>query len=199
MAVAKFGTALAPGHLVHRVTARLASTLYDGLRVLSGMAVCAPKELVLILVPDGDVHRRARGMPLGALENTGGSRETLELSLEGILRTCRAACLRVHGARERAQRRGEQLRVERLAADSVCTGVERREYTGSGHVMTLPRVPNERPKEERQRGSCRAHAVRRNGSSSALAAPANVAIARRGQRTKRFGNIEPICFHSTCG
>jgi hypothetical protein len=140
--------------------------------------------------------QRARGMPLGALENTGGSRETLELSLEGILRTCRAACLRVHGARERAQRRGEQLRVERLAADSVCTGVERREYTGLGHVMTRPRVSNERPKEERHRRSCSRCETQR--VFFCLGSPSQRSPSSKGRTCKALGSIKPTCFHSAC-
>ncbi|KAI9446891.1 hypothetical protein BJY52DRAFT_1370398, partial [Lactarius psammicola] len=75
--------ALAPSRPLHRVTLRIASTLYDGLRpaALFGALCSTLKELVLILVPDVDV--RTRGRLLGALANTGAGLEVLKLSLEG--------------------------------------------------------------------------------------------------------------------
>jgi hypothetical protein len=75
--------ALAPGRPLRRVTLRVASTLYDGLRpaALFGALGSALKELVLVLAPDVDV--RTRGRLLGALANTGTGLEVLELSLEG--------------------------------------------------------------------------------------------------------------------
>ncbi|KAH9038668.1 hypothetical protein EDB83DRAFT_2647321 [Lactarius deliciosus] len=58
--------ALAPSRPLRRVTPRIASTLYDGLRpaALFGALVRALKELVLVLAPD--VRVRARGRLLGA-------------------------------------------------------------------------------------------------------------------------------------
>lgn len=75
--------ALAPGRPLRRVTLRIASTLYDGLRpaALFGALGGALKELVLVLAPDVDV--RTRGRLLGALAKTGAGLELLELSLEG--------------------------------------------------------------------------------------------------------------------
>jgi hypothetical protein len=83
--------ALAPGRLLRRVTLRIASTLYDGLRpaALFGALGGALKELVLVLAPDVDV--RTRGRLLGALANTGAGLELLELNLEGTsddVRSC---------------------------------------------------------------------------------------------------------------
>ncbi|KAH9051716.1 hypothetical protein EDB87DRAFT_1733929 [Lactarius vividus] len=75
--------ALAPGRPLRRVTLRIASTLYDGLRpaALFGTLGDSLKELVLVLTPDVDV--RTRGRLLGALGNTGAGLEVLELSLDG--------------------------------------------------------------------------------------------------------------------
>ncbi len=62
--------ALAPSFPLRRVTLRVASTLYDGLRpvALFGALGGSLKELVLVLAPDMDV--RTRGQLLGALANT---------------------------------------------------------------------------------------------------------------------------------
>ena len=75
--------ALAHGRPLQRVTLRIASTLYDGLRpaALFGTLGSHLKELVLVLAPDVDA--RTRGRLLGALSNTGGGLEVLELRLEG--------------------------------------------------------------------------------------------------------------------
>ena len=80
--------ALAPSRPLRRVTLRVASTLYDGLRpaalfgaLFGALGSSALKELVLVLAPDVDV--RTRGRLLGALANTGTGLELLELSLEG--------------------------------------------------------------------------------------------------------------------
>jgi hypothetical protein len=75
--------ALAPGRPLQHVTLRIASTLYDGLRpaALFGTLGSHLKELVLVLAPDVDA--RTRGRLLGALANTGGGLEMLELCLEG--------------------------------------------------------------------------------------------------------------------
>jgi hypothetical protein len=77
--------ALAPGRPLRRVTLRIASTLYDGLRpaALFGALGGALKELALVLAPDVDV--RTRGRLMGALANTGTGLEVLEMSLEGTL------------------------------------------------------------------------------------------------------------------
>jgi hypothetical protein len=75
--------ALAPSRPLCRVTLRIASTLYDGLRpaALFGALGSALKELVLVLVPDLDV--RTHGRLLGTLANTGAGLELQELGLEG--------------------------------------------------------------------------------------------------------------------
>ena len=75
--------ALAPGRPLRRVTLRIASTLYDGLRpaALFSSLGSALKELILVLAPDVDV--RTRGRLLGALANTGTGLEILEMRLEG--------------------------------------------------------------------------------------------------------------------
>jgi hypothetical protein len=75
--------ALAHGRPLQRVTLRIASTLYDGLRpaALFGTLGSHLKELVLVLAPDVDA--RTRGRLLGSLSNTGGGLEVLELRLEG--------------------------------------------------------------------------------------------------------------------
>ncbi|KAH9054853.1 hypothetical protein EDB87DRAFT_1688740 [Lactarius vividus] len=75
--------ALAPGRPLRRVTLRIASTLYDGLRPAALFSALGDslKELVLVLAPDVDV--RTRGRLLGALGNTGAGLEVLELSLDG--------------------------------------------------------------------------------------------------------------------
>ena len=76
--------ALAPGRPLRRVTLRIASTLYDGLRPAALFSALGGelKELVLVLAPGVDV--RTRGRLLGALANTGAGLEVLELNLEGI-------------------------------------------------------------------------------------------------------------------
>lgn len=76
--------ALAPGRPLRRVTLRIASTLYDGLRPAALFSALGGelKELVLVLAPGVDV--RTRGRLLGALANTGAGLEILELNLEGI-------------------------------------------------------------------------------------------------------------------
>jgi len=75
--------ALAPGRPVERVTLRVASTLYDGLRpaALFDALGSELKELALVLAPDVDA--RTRGRLLGALAKTGEGLEVLELHLEG--------------------------------------------------------------------------------------------------------------------
>jgi hypothetical protein len=75
--------ALAPDRSLQRVTLRIASTLYDGLRPAAIFHTLGSqlKELVLVLAPDVDA--RTRGRLLGALANTGGGLEVLELRLEG--------------------------------------------------------------------------------------------------------------------
>lgn len=75
--------ALAPGRPVERVTLRVASTLYDGLRpaALFDALGSELKELALVLAPDVDA--RTRGRLLGALAKTGEGLEVLELRLEG--------------------------------------------------------------------------------------------------------------------
>ncbi|KAH9981798.1 hypothetical protein BJV74DRAFT_65657 [Russula compacta] len=77
--------ALAPGRPLRRVTLRVASTLYDGLRPAALFAALGGgeqlKELVLVLAPDVDA--RTRGRLLGALAKTGAELEVLELHLEG--------------------------------------------------------------------------------------------------------------------
>ena len=75
--------ALAPGRPLRRVTLRIASTLYDGLRPAALFSALggALKELELVLAPDVDV--RTRGRLLGALANTVTGLEALEMSLEG--------------------------------------------------------------------------------------------------------------------
>jgi hypothetical protein len=85
--------ALAPGRPLQRVTLRVASTLYDGLRpaALFGALGGQLKELVLVLAPDVDA--RTRGRLLGALAKTGGGLETLELRLEGKSDEVRARLL----------------------------------------------------------------------------------------------------------
>ena len=84
--------ALAPSRPLRRVTLRIASTLYDGLRpaALFGALGGALKELVLVLAPDVDV--RTRGRLLGALANTGAGLEVLELSLDGTSDEVRVGC-----------------------------------------------------------------------------------------------------------
>jgi hypothetical protein len=75
--------ALAPNRSLQRMTLRIASTLYDGLcpAAIFGTLGSQLKELVLVLVPDVDAWMRGRF--LGALVNTGGGLEVLELCLEG--------------------------------------------------------------------------------------------------------------------
>ena len=75
--------ALAPGRPLRRVTLRIASTLYDGLRPAALFSALggALKELALVLAPDVDV--RTRGRLLGALASTVTGLEVLEMSLEG--------------------------------------------------------------------------------------------------------------------
>ena len=75
--------ALAPGRPLRRVTLRIASTLYDGLRPAALFSALggALKELALVLAPDIDV--RTRGRLLGALASTVTGLEVLEMSLEG--------------------------------------------------------------------------------------------------------------------
>ena len=72
-----------PGRALRRVTLRITSTLYDGLRpaALFGALGGKLEELVLVLASDVDV--RTRGRLLGALANTGAGLELLELNLEG--------------------------------------------------------------------------------------------------------------------
>jgi hypothetical protein len=74
---------LAPGRPVERVTLRVASTLYDGLRpaALFDALGSELKELALVLAPDVDA--RTRGRLLGALAKTSEGLEVLELRLEG--------------------------------------------------------------------------------------------------------------------
>ena len=74
---------LAPGRPVGRVTLRVASTLYDGLRpaALFDTLGSELKELALVLAPDVDA--RTRGRLLGALAKTSEGLEVLELRLEG--------------------------------------------------------------------------------------------------------------------
>jgi hypothetical protein len=74
---------LAPGRPVQRVTLRVASTLYDGLRpaALFDALGSQLRELVFVLAPDVDA--RTRGRLLGALGKTSGGLEMLELRLEG--------------------------------------------------------------------------------------------------------------------
>jgi hypothetical protein len=74
---------LAPGRSVRRVTLRVASTLYDGLRpaALFDALGSQLRELVLVLAPDVDA--RTRGRLLGALAKTAEGLEVLELRLEG--------------------------------------------------------------------------------------------------------------------
>ncbi len=74
---------LAPDRPVQRVTLRVASTLYDGLRpaALFDALGSQLKELVFVLAPDVDA--RTRGRLLGALGKTSGGLEVLELRLEG--------------------------------------------------------------------------------------------------------------------
>ena len=68
---------------MERVTLRVASTLYDGLRpaALFDALGSELKELALVLAPDVDA--RTRGRLLGALAKTGEGLEVLELRLEG--------------------------------------------------------------------------------------------------------------------
>ena len=75
--------ALAPNRPLQRVTLRIASTLYDGLRPAALFETLGThlKELVLVLAPDIDA--RTRGRLLGALANSAGGLEVLELRLEG--------------------------------------------------------------------------------------------------------------------
>ena len=75
--------ALAPGRPVERVTLRVASTLYDGLRpaALFDALGSELKDLTLVLAPDVDA--RTRGRLLGALAKTSEGLEVLELRLEG--------------------------------------------------------------------------------------------------------------------
>ncbi|KAH9008056.1 hypothetical protein EDB84DRAFT_1572387 [Lactarius hengduanensis] len=75
--------ALAPSHPLRRVTLRIASTLYGGLRpaALFGTLGDSLKKLVLVLASDVDM--RTRGRLLGAPANTSAGLEVLELSLEG--------------------------------------------------------------------------------------------------------------------
>ena len=81
---------LAPGRLstLSRVTLRVASTLYDGLRpaaifgaLLGDNGRSQVKMLTLVLAPDVDT--RTRGRLLGALAKMGEGLEVLELQLEG--------------------------------------------------------------------------------------------------------------------
>lgn len=76
-------TVLAPGRPVRRVTLRVASTLYDGLRpaALFDAVGSQLRELVLVLAPDVDA--RTRGRLLGALAKTAEGLEVLELRIEG--------------------------------------------------------------------------------------------------------------------
>ena len=77
--------ALAAGRPLRRVTLRVSSKLYDGLRTTALFAALSGseqlKELVLVLAPDVDA--RTRGRLLGALAKTGAELEVLELHLEG--------------------------------------------------------------------------------------------------------------------
>jgi hypothetical protein len=74
--------ALSPGRPLRRIMLRIASTLYDGLRLAALFSALrgAPKDRVLVLAPGVDV--RARWWLLGALANTGKELDVLEMSLE---------------------------------------------------------------------------------------------------------------------
>jgi len=84
--------ALAKGRPLRRVTLRVASTLYDGLRPAALFDALGGelKELVLVLAPDVDA--RTRGRLLGALAKAGAELEVLELDLEGKSDEVRRAC-----------------------------------------------------------------------------------------------------------
>jgi hypothetical protein len=75
--------ALAPDWLLQHVTLHIANTLYDGLCPAAIFHTLGSqlKELVLVLAPDVDA--RTWGRFLGALANTSGGLEVLELCLEG--------------------------------------------------------------------------------------------------------------------
>ncbi|KAH9957577.1 hypothetical protein BC827DRAFT_1224360 [Russula dissimulans] len=75
--------ALAKGRSLRRVTLRVASTLYDGLRPAALFDALGGelRELALVLAPDVDA--RTRGRLLGALAKTGAELEVLEVDLEG--------------------------------------------------------------------------------------------------------------------
>jgi hypothetical protein len=74
---------LAPGRPVQRVTLRVASTLYDGLRPAALFDALGSQLRELVFVLASDVDARTRGRLLGALGKTSGGLEVLELRLEG--------------------------------------------------------------------------------------------------------------------
>ena len=102
--------ALAPGRPVERVTLRVASTLYDGLRpaALFDALGSELKELALVLAPDVDA--RTRGRLLGALAKTGEGLEALELRLEGKSDEVSSRLFRGHSPPSFVPDRGADLR-----------------------------------------------------------------------------------------
>jgi hypothetical protein len=76
-------TVLAPGCPVRRAMLRVASTLYDGLRLAALFDVLGSQLKELVLLPAPDVDARTRGWLLGALAKTAEGLEVLELRLEG--------------------------------------------------------------------------------------------------------------------
>ncbi|KAI0260572.1 hypothetical protein BC834DRAFT_536079 [Gloeopeniophorella convolvens] len=77
--------ALAPGRPLRRITLRVASTLYDGLRpaALADALGNQVQELVLVLAADIDARTRAR--LLGALAKMSAALEVFEMRVDGML------------------------------------------------------------------------------------------------------------------